>query len=157
MPFGIGLARTLNKMYGPACKNCANKVGMIAKVSLHLVECLEMKMTPFTSQRCRPSIPLIEEVRVYCTCSLSDSGEEEMAACDKCSEWYHSSCESIPTEGQIWDAHTSCINLATGPKARAVDTSVGVAQLSDNVECPRIDWLLYTYHFTVMYSNCLIQ
>ena len=67
------------------------------KLRLHLIECLEMKeMTPFPSQSRRPSDPLIEEVRVYCTCRLPDGGEEEMAACDKCNEWYHSSCENIP-------------------------------------------------------------
>ena len=38
------------------------------KLRLHLVECLETKkMTPFPSQSCRSSIPLIEEVCVYCT------------------------------------------------------------------------------------------
>ena len=56
------------------------------KLRLHLVECLETKMTPFPSQSCRSSIPLIEEVRVFCTCHLSDNGEKDMAACDKCNE-----------------------------------------------------------------------
>ena len=69
------------------------------KLRPHLVKCLESnKMCPFPSRRCRPGKPHTEHVDVYCSCRLPEDGEEKMAACDKCGEWYHDSCEKIPIE-----------------------------------------------------------
>ncbi len=70
-----------------------------SKMRSHLIKCLEgQKMTPFPSRFRRPSHPKIEEVRVYCKCRLPDNGEEDMAACDNCNEWYHLTCGNIPAE-----------------------------------------------------------
>ena len=53
-------AYVTNSPWRQSCERCKIK----------LIECLEMKMTPFPSQSHRPSDPLIEEVRVHCTCLL---------------------------------------------------------------------------------------
>ena len=74
----------------------------------HLLECLRLKkMTPFPSQLHRPGRPQTEHIRVYCSCHLLDDGKEKMAACDRCAEWYHISCENIPkavfkNSGTFW-------------------------------------------------------
>ena len=66
------------------------------KLRSHLLECLRLKkMTPFPSQLHRPGRPQTEHIRVYCSCHLPDDGKEKMAACDRCAEWYHISCENI--------------------------------------------------------------
>ena len=78
------------------------------KLRSHLLECLRLKkMTPFPSQLHRPGRPQTEHIRVYCSCHLPDHGKEKMAACDRCAEWYHISCENIPkavvkNSGTFW-------------------------------------------------------
>ena len=68
----------------------------------HLIECLKSrKMIPFPSKSCRrrKTTPTIITFDVFCCCRLPEFVEEEpMAACEKCQEWYHCSCENIPSE-----------------------------------------------------------
>ena len=68
----------------------------------HLIECLKSKrMIPFPSKSCRrrKATPTILTFDVFCCCRLPEFVEEEpMAACEKCHEWYHCSCENIPSE-----------------------------------------------------------
>ena len=45
-------------------------------------------------------------------------------------------------------ARSRCINLPTGSKTRDVVAPIGAMQLSDNVGCPIIDWLLYFFEQT---------
>ena len=42
--------------------------------------------------------PQTENISAYCSCRLPESDVEKMAACDRCSEWYHLSCERIPAD-----------------------------------------------------------
>ena len=44
-------------------------------------------------------------------------------------------------KAQIWGARSSCINLPTGSKTRAIFTPIDTMQPSNNVRCPIIDWL----------------
>ena len=54
-------------------------------------------MEPFPSHMIRAGRPVGNEtVGLYCTCRLTDNGEERMAMCSKCGEWFHESCERIP-------------------------------------------------------------
>lgn len=68
----------------------------------HLIECLKSKkMVPFPSKSCRrrKATPTIITFDVFCCCRLPEFVEKEpMAACEKCQEWYHCSCENIPSE-----------------------------------------------------------
>ena len=60
----------------------------------HLIECLESKkMLPFPSQRRHAGKPQTENISVYCSCRLPETDGEKMAACDRCNEWYHLSCD----------------------------------------------------------------
>ena len=53
-------------------------------------------MTPFPSNNIQPGKPKTEYLYVYCHCRMPDDGEERMAQCTGCKEWYHESCENIP-------------------------------------------------------------
>ena len=46
-----------------------------------------------------PSLPIVkkEKIKLYCTCRMLYLEGENMAYCPKCHEWYHGSCEQIPT------------------------------------------------------------
>ena len=41
--------------------------------------------------------PMISYIAVFCPCRLPET-EEDMVACDICNEWYHVSCEDIPSK-----------------------------------------------------------
>ena len=46
-------------------------------------------------------VAAILTIDVFCCCRLPEFvGEERMAACEKCHEWYvyHCSCENVPNE-----------------------------------------------------------
>ena len=63
----------------------------------HFIECLKSEqMAPFPSKNIQPGKPKTEYLYVYCHCRMPDDGEERMAQCTGCKEWYHESCESIP-------------------------------------------------------------
>ena len=63
----------------------------------HFIQCLKSEqMTPFTSNNIQPGKPKTEYLYVYCHCCMPDDGEERMARCTGCKEWYHESCENIP-------------------------------------------------------------
>ena len=68
----------------------------------HLIECLKSKkMIPFPSKSCRrrKATPIMITFDVFCCCRLPEFVEQEpMAACEKYQEWYHCSCENIPSE-----------------------------------------------------------
>lgn len=68
----------------------------------HFVECLKSeKLVPFPSKsvRRRKALPTTITFNIYCSCRLPELvGGEPMAACEKCHEWYHRSCEDIPEE-----------------------------------------------------------
>ena len=49
-------------------------------------------------------------------------------------------------KAQIWNARSSCINLPTGPRARAIVAFIGVVQPLD-MRCPKIDRLLYHHAY----------
>ena len=63
----------------------------------HLIECLKpKKMIPFLSKSCRrrKATPTMITFDVFCCCRLPEFVEQEpIAACEKCQEWYHCSCE----------------------------------------------------------------
>ena len=63
----------------------------------HFLECLKSEqMTPFPSKKIQPGKPKTEYLYVYCHCRMPNDGEERMAECTVCKEWYHESCENIP-------------------------------------------------------------
>ena len=68
-----------------------------AELRTHFLKSLqEGKLEPFPSQAVRAGRPVgKEQVGLYCTCQLPDDGEEPMAMCSKCGEWFHESCERI--------------------------------------------------------------
>ena len=70
------------------------------RLRFHLMECFKSKrLIPFPSKFCRKRKATMLNFDVYCCCRLPEFvGEELMAACEKCHEWYHRSCESIPSE-----------------------------------------------------------
>ena len=61
--------------------------------------------------------PKTEYINVYCSCRLPDNGEEKMAKCASCSEWYHQICERISSnifhkKASIWKCSKCChINM----------------------------------------------
>ena len=67
------------------------------KLRPHFLECLKSEqMTPFPSKKIQPGKPKTEYLYVYCYCRMPNDGEERMAECTVCKEWYHESCENIP-------------------------------------------------------------
>lgn len=69
------------------------------KLRHHLIQCLKVKkILPFPSRLRRHTKPMIKVVKVFCTCRLPETDDENMVACDACNEWYHASCEEIPAE-----------------------------------------------------------
>ena len=70
------------------------------RLRMHLIKCLNAKMmTPFPSKKsCRVGKSETLNIDVFCYCRLPDDGDEKMAACDNCHEWYHQSCARIPDE-----------------------------------------------------------
>ena len=67
------------------------------KLRPHFLECLKSEqMTPFPSKKIQPGKPKTEYLYVYCHCRMPNDGEERMAECTVCKEWYHESCENIP-------------------------------------------------------------
>ena len=54
-------------------------------------------MTPFPSDVVLPKrVVKVQKVQLYCTCRLPEDGEEPMAFCEMCRQWFHQSCMSIP-------------------------------------------------------------
>lgn len=66
----------------------------------HLLDCLEKKiLLPFPkADTFYPRKPKLDKVSIFCLCRLPDNGEEKMACCVICDEWYHKSCENIPKD-----------------------------------------------------------
>ena len=73
----------------------------------HLIDCLENgKMVSFPardlSQR-QEAIQTIEDelvlatvnTRIYCSCRMPQAGNDKMAQCTSCDEWFHQRCENI--------------------------------------------------------------
>ena len=80
----------------------------------HFMDCLEKKtLSPFPNDICHPGRPKSEVISVYCSCRLPDNGQERMARCSNCQEWYHQSCEGIAhcvfTDNSVWIC-TRCTN-----------------------------------------------
>ena len=94
-----------------------------AKLRDNLLNCLkDGKLEPFPSQMMRARRPIRNEnVGIYCTCRLPDNGEERMAMCSKCGEWFHETCQKIPKtvfkqDRQKWfctSCVATCINTVT--------------------------------------------
>ena len=77
---------------------------IISKMCRHLHDCLIQKvMRHFPAKRRQSKKKCnIQEVEVFCKCRLQEGGD--MAECEICKEWYHSTCEKIPKA--VW-THTS--------------------------------------------------
>ena len=63
-------------------------------------------MTPFHSkyiQPCREAQDRVFVCIVYCHCHMPHDGEERMAQCTGCKEWYHESCENIGPQAVFKD------------------------------------------------------
>ena len=92
--FAIAFATSICARHDPTMKVFDQK-----KMRKHLITCLEnAKITPFPEhslKRARALKKSQEEVPVYCICRLPDDGSV-MVQCEKCSEWYHTSCVQIP-------------------------------------------------------------
>ena len=66
------------------------------KMREHFLKCLESgKMSPFPSQVVRRKRPAQIKKRLHCDCRLPDDGEEQMAFCEGCRQWFHQSCQQI--------------------------------------------------------------
>ena len=70
----------------------------IARMRRHLCQCIEdgvMRHFPSSCRRRRRTVDKTEEVLVYCKCRLQEDGD--MISCETCGEWFHSTCEDIPS------------------------------------------------------------
>ena len=66
----------------------------------HLHSCFNNKqMKPFPSFSTNIAMTVICNftVKVYCTCRMPE-GSKFMVRCDRCSEWYHGDCVTVPQE-----------------------------------------------------------
>lgn len=65
----------------------------------HAIQCINMgKMEKFPSEM-EGALPAVDKIKLklYCKCKMPDwEGQENMAYCPMCREWYHKSCEEIP-------------------------------------------------------------
>ena len=92
----FAIAAATDLCYG---QDPCTKFYMQDKMRPHLLDCVEKgKMTPFPA-----SVSAVDErtkrkiqVPVWCICRLPDNGEEKMAQCCSCKNWYHKTCQSIP-------------------------------------------------------------
>ena len=84
----------------------------------HLATCLsDCNFSRFpvvgSERKCR-SVKLSKTVELYCTCRMPERvGEENMAECDVCKDWFHLHCQDIPndvfaTSGVIWKCKVCC-------------------------------------------------
>lgn len=65
----------------------------------HLAKCLgNGKLQPFPARQRRTprSRRQTEFLLIYCSCRQIESRGDEMIACDKCGEWFHRACHSVP-------------------------------------------------------------
>ena len=71
------------------------------RMRAHLASCLRAnEMEPFPSTQTRPQNRKVRQtytVDVYCECRLPDNRSERMIECRECKEWFHQSCQEIPT------------------------------------------------------------
>jgi hypothetical protein len=69
----------------------------------HLATCLsDCNFSRFpvvgSERKCR-SVKLSKTVELYCTCRMPERvGEENMAECDVCKDWFHLHCQDIPND-----------------------------------------------------------
>ena len=69
----------------------------------HVLYCIENKyIFPFPSiiEEC-PNSTVEHTITLYCLCRQPEVGGESMVQCDKCDEWYHNDCVSIPSTCNI--------------------------------------------------------
>ena len=74
----------------------------LKKMRPHLLQCLEeKKMTPFpvTHRSCRRKVTSHQKIAIFCHCRKPwRRGDDAfLIQCDKCREWFHSSCETVPS------------------------------------------------------------
>ena len=78
----------------------------------HLWSCFQTKQMnqfPHQVQPCNGN-ETTTLLPIYCSCRMPHfPGDEKMAACDKCRQWFHASCENIPNKVLRW----KCSNLLT--------------------------------------------
>ncbi len=71
------------------------------KMRRHLFQCFErraMQMFPVTKRMKKCSVKAIEEVNVYCKCTMPELPGEHMIQCTTCEDWYHiGTCTRVPS------------------------------------------------------------
>ena len=71
----------------------------VPRMRRHLKQCLEegvMRHFPSKPRTCRRRTKRIEELFIFCHCRLQEEGN--MCACHKCHEWFHNTCDHIPSD-----------------------------------------------------------
>ncbi|KAI4805818.1 hypothetical protein KUCAC02_010414 [Chaenocephalus aceratus] len=67
----------------------------------HLLQALkDAVLLPFPSESVTVKSKTVKAIQVplWCSCRLPDNGEEKMAECGGCDDYYHKTCASIPRE-----------------------------------------------------------
>ena len=70
----------------------------VPRMRRHLKQCLEkgvMRHFPSKPRTCRNRTKRMEELFIFCHCRLQ---EGNMCACHKCQEWFHDTCNHIPSD-----------------------------------------------------------
>ena len=63
----------------------------------HLHSCFSNRPFPSCSTNIAMTVICNFTVKVYCTCRMPE-GSDFMVCCDRCSEWYHGDCVTVPQE-----------------------------------------------------------
>ena len=86
----------------------------VLKMRRHLYNCLEdglMRHFPAYHRQRRHETSRTEMIKVFCKCRLQEEGK--MICCDRCQEWYHSTCEvNVPASAWRGDTTWTCLRAA---------------------------------------------
>ena len=89
----------------------------ITKMRRHLYNCLEdglMRHFPASHRQRRHETTRTEMVKVFCKCRLQE--ERKMICCDRCLEWYHSTCVvNVPAIAWRGDTTWTCTACCSNP------------------------------------------
>jgi hypothetical protein len=70
-----------------------------AQIRQHLYHCLEAgHLTLFPHRKIAVQARGSDDIKVYCKCRMPEIEGVPMRECSKCSEWFHASCEQVPSE-----------------------------------------------------------
>ena len=90
----------------------------ITKMRRHLYNCLEdglMRHFPASHRQRRHETTRAEMVKVFCKCRLQEEGKT-VICCDRCLEWYHSTCEvNVPAIAWRGDTTWTCTACCSNP------------------------------------------